>query len=373
MTELIKADSFADLLRNRTALLDVRSPVEFQRGALPTATNIPLLTDPQRQRIGTCYRQQGREAAIALGYELVDEIARESLLHQWREFIAQNSSAALYCWRGGLRSSTVQQWLADHGIHIPRIDGGFKALRQFLLETITDLASGENLVIVAGKTGSGKTHFINDLGNSLDLEGLANHRGSAFGKRVVPQPAQIDFENALGVDLLHLDWSDHRRVVLEDESRAIGSLSIPLELHQRMLQSPIAMLEETLQQRIDTIHLDYIQSNYQDFRNSAPEQAEELFAESLTDALFRIRKRLGLERYQRISLILEDALRQQRNGQGIDAHRNWIEELLTDYYDPMYEYQLQKKSSRIVFRGNREETRRWIQSVTGERAQGEQI
>lgn len=371
MTELIKADSFADLLRTKTALLDVRSPVEFQRGALPTATNIPLLTDPQREKIGTCYRQHGREAAIALGYELVDENTRECLLQHWQEFIQRNDRTALYCWRGGLRSATVQQWLAGHGIHIPRIDGGFKALRRYLLELITDLASGDNLVIVAGKTGSGKTHFINDLGNSLDLEGLANHRGSAFGKRVAQQPAQIDFENALGIDLLHLDWSDHRRVVLEDESRAIGSLSIPLELHQRMLQSPIALIEETLQQRIDTIHLDYIQSNYQDFKDNAPEQADELFAESLTDALFRIRKRLGLERYQRISQVLEDALQQQRNGQGIDAHRNWIEELLTNYYDPMYEYQLQKKSSRIVFRGDRDETRGWIQSLTGERANWE--
>ena len=367
MTELIRADSFADLLRNRTALLDVRSPIEFQRGALPTATNIPLLTDPQREKVGSCYRQHGRESAIALGHELVNEPLRESLLQQWQSFFAQHPEAALYCWRGGLRSSTVQQWLAERGICIPRIEGGFKALRHHLLETIADLSSADNLVIVAGKTGSGKTHFINDLGNSLDLEGLANHRGSAFGKRVAAQPAQIDFENALGLDLLHLDWTEHRRVVLEDESRAIGSLSIPLDLHQRMLQSPIALIEETLQRRIDTIHLDYIQSNYQDFRDSEPEQAEQLFADSLCDALFRIRKRLGLERYQRIRLILEDALQQQRNGHGIDAHHNWIEELLRNYYDPMYEYQLQKKSSRIVFRGDREETRRWIQSLNGER------
>lgn len=349
-------------------MLDVRSPIEFQRGALPSATNLPLLTDAQRQKIGTCYRQHGREAAIALGYELVDEPAREHLLRQWGEFIAQHSNASLYCWRGGLRSSTVQQWLADAGIHIPRIDGGFKALRRFLIEVVTDLSGGENLVIVAGKTGSGKTHFINGLANSLDLEGLANHRGSAFGRRVEGQPSQVDFENALAMDCLHLDWSEQRRVIVEDESRAIGSLSIPLTLHQRMLQSPIAMIEESLEKRVDTIHLDYIQSNYQDFKNSTPDSANELFAASLTDALFRIRKRLGLERYERIRLILEDALLQQRNGQGIEAHRDWIEELLSNYYDPMYEYQLQKKSSRIVFRGNREETCQWIKSLTGDQS-----
>lgn len=364
MTDLINADSFPDLLRNNTPLLDLRSPVEFSRGSLPSATNIPVLTDPQRQKVGTAYRKEGRDAAIELGYDLVNEQAREQLLQHWMAFFEQHGNGALYCWRGGLRSSIVQQWLNDHGVIVPRIDGGFKALRRFLLEKIASLAGDDNLVVVAGKTGSGKTHFINQLQNSLDLEGLANHRGSAFGKRVVPQPAQIDFENALAVRCLHLDWSGNRRIAVEDESRAIGSLSVPLDLHQRMLQAPIAMLEETLTNRIDTIHLDYIQSNYQAFKRSDPDVADEKFSESLTDALYRIRKRLGLERYKKIQLMLQDALTQQSRGLGIDNHKIWIEELLRNYYDPMYDYQLQKKSSRIVFRGNRAEMHQWINCLT---------
>ncbi len=369
MTDLINADSFPDLLRNNIPLLDLRSPAEFSRGSLPSATNIPLLTDPQRQKIGTTYRKNGREAAIELGYELVDAEVREKLLQQWKAFCTQHENCAIYCWRGGLRSSIVQQWLNDQGMAVPRINGGFKALRRFLLETIAALASDDNMVVVAGKTGSGKTHFINQLQNSLDLEGLANHRGSAFGKQVEPQPAQIDFENALAARCLHLDWSGNRRIAIEDESRAIGSLSVPLDLHQRMLQAPIAMLEDTLDNRIDTIHLDYIQSNYQAYKQDDPDTAEEQFSKSLTDALFRIRKRLGLERYKTIQLMLQDALAQQSRGLGIDGHKIWIEELLRNYYDPMYDYQLLKKSSRIVFRGNRTELLQWIKNLTEAKSQ----
>ena len=364
MTDLITADNFSNLLRNNTPLLDLRSPAEFKRGSLPGATNLPLLTDPQRQKVGTAYRKNGREAAIELGFELVDERAREDLLEQWEAFLKQHQGCAIYCWRGGLRSTLVQQWLEERGTSTPRIKGGFKALRRHLLDTLASLADGDNLIVVAGKTGSGKTHFINQLQNSLDLEGLAHHRGSAFGKQVEPQPAQIDFENALAVRCLHLDWSDNRRVAIEDESRAIGSLSVPLDLHQRMLQAPIAMLEESLDSRIETIHLDYIQSNYQAFKQADPESAEARFAESLTDALFRIRKRLGLERYAIIQQMLLEALSEQAKGSGIDGHKIWIEELLKNYYDPMYDYQLEKKSSRIVFRGNRSELAQWIMPLT---------
>ena len=338
--------------------------MEFQRGALPVATNIPLLTDPQRQKIGTTYRQQGHEAAVSLGYELVDSAARTQLIQQWQQYCQANPEAVLFCWRGGMRSSLVQQWLKDAGVDIPRVEGGFKALRRFLLTTLENMARGDNLIVVAGKTGSGKTHFINGLANSLDLEGLAKHRGSAFGRRVEPQPAQIDFENALAIHCLGLNWQDSRRVAVEDESRAIGSLSVPFGLHQRMLQSPVAMIEETLEYRIDTIHLDYIQSNYRAYKQQDPNKAEELFAASLSDALFRIRKRLGLERYEKIKILMDAALRKQQQDENIDDHRLWIAELLQSYYDPMYEYQMQKKQSRIVFRGNHEECAAWIIGLT---------
>ncbi|MCG8415865.1 MAG: tRNA 2-selenouridine(34) synthase MnmH, partial [Pseudomonadales bacterium] len=240
MSDLIQAGEFATLFQNQTPLLDVRAPVEFKRGAFPNTINHPLLNDDERQAVGRRYREQGREAAIALGQELVAGEVKAARVRAWKDYVQNHPNCALYCFRGGLRSSIAQQWLAAEGIHVPRIAGGYKALRRSLIEHVQRLASDDNLVVIAGKTGSGKTHLLNSLPNSLDLEGFAQHRGSAFGRRAQGQPSQIDFENRLAIRLLDLNWQDTQRVAVEDESRAIGSLSVPLVLHQRMCEAPIA-------------------------------------------------------------------------------------------------------------------------------------
>lgn len=363
MAALIQAVDFPRLFRDEVPLLDVRAPVEFARGSFPTATNLPLLNNQEREAVGIRYRQQGRDAAVALGHELVADEEKESRLRGWMDFASNNPGLTLYCYRGGLRSTICQQWLLQAGVEVPRIAGGYKALRRFLIDTIDRAAEKASMVIIAGKTGCGKTHFINSVTNSLDLEACANHRGSAFGRRVLSQPVQIDFENQLATQLLRLDWQEQKRVVLEDESRAIGSLSIPQNFHRRMSESPLALIEESLQQRVNTIHLDYIQSNYQEFKEHYPEQADELFAQSLCDSLARIERRLGGENFHMIQNMLNAALDTQLRSGNIDDHRLWIEALLTHYYDPMYDFQLAKKSDRIVFRGNKDELRNWIQPV----------
>ena len=366
MSDLIQAADFPRLWQNRTPLLDVRAPAEFARGAFPHSKNIPLLDDQQRQAVGQCYRHRGRQAAIALGEQLVSGAIRQQRLQQWQSWLARHPNPALYCFRGGLRSSIVQQWLGQEGIRVPRVAGGYKALRHSLIEQIEQFASGDHLILIAGKTGSGKTHLLNSLPNSLDLEGLARHRGSAFGRRVPPQATPVAFENQLAIHLLTLHWGKQQRVAMEDESRAIGSVAVPLALYQRMGQAPIAVLECSLEQRVDTIHQDYIQSNYQDFRRWYPAQAEQRFAASLLQALERIRRRLGDERCSRIKGLLQDAIVQQFQQDDSGAHRQWIRELLIGYYDPMYEYQLGRKIQRVVFRGSRDELASWIQPWLGQ-------
>ncbi len=363
MSDLIQAGEFATLFKNQVPLLDVRAPVEFQRGAFPNAVNHPLLNDDERQAVGRRYREQGREAAIALGQELVSKDVKADRLRAWKDYVHDHPNCALYCFRGGMRSSIAQQWLAAEGVQVPRIAGGYKSLRRSLIDQLQRLAGDDNLVVIAGKTGSGKTHLLNSLPNSLDLEGFAHHRGSAFGRRAQGQPGQIDFENRLAIRLYDLSWQGTQRVVVEDESRAIGSLSVPLALHQRMCEAPIAMIEASLEQRINTIHLDYIQSNYADFQRLDPQQADQQFTASLVDALHRIRRRLGEESFARIESLLLDAIEQQLGNGNIEAHRLWISELLTSYYDPMYDYQLQKKSQRLVFRGNHDELCSWIKPL----------
>lgn len=205
---------YRDIFLNDRPLMDVRAPVEFLKGAFPQALNRPLMNDIERQKVGTCYKQQGQDAAIALGHQLVGGTVKAERIAAWAEFARANPDGYLYCFRGGLRSQITQQWLAaEAGIAYPRVLGGYKALRGFLIDTIEAAVAECDFVLVGGLTGTGKTEVLAQLDNALDLEGHANHRGSSFGKHATPQPAQIDFENALAIDLLKKRAAGHEQFV----------------------------------------------------------------------------------------------------------------------------------------------------------------
>lgn len=352
----IPADRFTELLLNSTPLIDVRAECEYHDGHIPHSVNLPLLNDGERAEVGTCYKRKGQEAAITLGTELVSGDTKKERMSAWIRFIADNPTAVILCFRGGLRSQTVQKWLAESGLQRPLISGGYKALRRHLLRTTIRVASEKKIIIVAGKTGTGKTHLINNLTRSVDLEGLANHRGSAFGRRVSAQPAQSVFENLLALDLLRQEREGGATLFLEDESRAIGSISLPLELHRAMGVAPIVRVEESLDFRVETILNDYIVSNLTDFRLLDPVQGDFLFSESLLASLDRIKKRLGGERHSALRDIMSAALTSNNDH---DQHRAWIRGLLVDYYDPMYEYQMTKKARRVVFKGDSDTFLEW--------------
>ncbi|MFT4861244.1 MAG: tRNA 2-selenouridine synthase [Pseudohongiellaceae bacterium] len=363
MTSIIPPSQFPNLFVNDTPLLDVRAPVEVSKGSFPTSTNIALINDEQRRLIGIDYKQHGHESAVALGHELIAPNDRQQLLERWLDYIANHQGAALYCYRGGQRSQFSQQWLADAGCSVPRIDGGYKALRNYLLGVLEQVAANTQLLIAGGKTGSGKTHLINALPFSVDLEGRANHRGSAFGLRTSPQPTQIDFENALAVDFIKLPLPSINRVILEDESHSIGSLHLPRSLYSKMSEAPLAIIEVPFAARVTTIFNDYILSNYTDFLSLDRQNAPDLFSQSLLDSLAKIQRRLGGELHQEIEKIMHQALRAQFSSNDSSGHRQWIDLLLQKYYDPMYEYQLAKKHHRIIFRGDSDEFLRWATSL----------
>lgn len=365
MSPVIRESEFAELLTQDVPLIDVRAPSEFQHGAFPNAVNLPLLTNSERAEVGTRYKNAGQDAAIALANELISGAERQRRIDGWVAELQQKPKAVCYCFRGGLRSKTVQQWLKDGGVDLPIIEGGYKALRRFLIDTIASAGQDSKFLIIGGKTGSAKTHLLNDLKYSIDLEGLANHRGSAFGKRIQGQPTQIDFENGLGIALLKLPLGEPEHILLEDESRAIGSLSIPKEFHDKMGESPIAMLEESLAARVETIYTDYIHSNFKDFASRDRESAQRNFSEFLLGSLARIQRRLGGQKYSQLRATMEQALEHSDAAEAEALHRQWIEALLTDYYDPMYEYQMNKKLSRVIYRGTREEFLSWAAHLNG--------
>jgi tRNA 2-selenouridine synthase len=359
MPLLLREPEFKNLFIQDLPLIDVRAPLEFEHGAFSNAINLPLLLDTERHEIGKKYKNAGKDAAINLGNELVSGELKEQRLSNWQNFLNANPSAAVYCFRGGLRSQTAQQWLADLNTEVPLVEGGYKALRRFLIDTIETVRLSSTFMIIGGKTGSAKTHLLNSLNFSIDLEGLANHRGSAFGKRVQGQPSQIDFENQLAIALLKLPFENAQQLFLEDESRSIGSMSIPKEFHDKMTASPIAMLEEDMETRVETIYKDYIYSNFQDFQNDDADTAQENFSAFLLGSLERIQRRLGFEAHAELNATMEQALTHYDPAESEALHRQWIERLLSEYYDPMYDYQMNKKLDRVIYRGNREEFLAW--------------
>jgi tRNA 2-selenouridine synthase len=351
-----RADSadYGGILLGGAALLDTRAPAEFAHGAFPGAVNLPLMSDEERAAVGTCYKQRGQAAAMALGHELVSGALREARLRAWVDFARAHPDGYLYCFRGGLRSQIVQQWLQEAGVSYPRITGGYKAMRRFLIDALAQALAERELVLVAGATGSGKTRAVQALARAVDLEGLARHRGSAFGRLLDAQPAQIDFENALSIALLRLA-RDPGALLCEDEGKLIGRLALPESLRQRMVDAPLLVIDESLEPRVQVLLEDYVvdlgeryQARYGD--GGASQHRARLFED-----LGRIRKRLGGERVQRVAGLMAEAFDAQAAGGDIARHRDWIRLLLTDYYDPMYAYQMSRRQGRRLFTGSRAE------------------
>ena len=352
---------FRDLFLNDRPMMDTRAPIEFHKGAFPGVVNLPLMTDHERERVGTCYKQQGQQAAVILGHQLVSGQVKAERLQAWVDFAQANPDGCLYCFRGGMRSQIVQQWLKqDAGIDYPRVTGGYKALRSFLIETVDDAVAQCDLTVLGGMTGTGKTDVLVQLNNALDLEGHANHRGSSFGKRATGQPTNIDFENRLAIDLLKKRSQGHQRFVLEDESRTVGSCALPLALYQRMQDAPMVWLEDSLPSRVERILRDYVVQLCAEFTDKNGEHGFTLFSHRLQESLANIQRRLGGERYQRLQAVMDAALQEQARCGSVDLHRVWIEALLREYYDPMYAFQREKKAGRIAFAGDQVEVLEYL-------------
>ncbi|WP_318474781.1 tRNA 2-selenouridine(34) synthase MnmH [Photobacterium leiognathi] len=355
-------DDFRSLFVNDTPLMDMRAPVEFEQGAFPTSVSRPLMTNDERAAVGTCYKNKGQQEAIKLGHQLVNGDVKAARIAQWKAFCEANPNGYLYCFRGGLRSQITQQWLKEEGIDFPYINGGYKALRRFLIETIEDVAKQPSMV-VAGNTGSGKTIMVNELTCGIDLEGAAHHRGSSFGRFVTPQRTQIAFENDLAVQMLKKQDRGVTQFIYEDEGKSIGRVMVPLSLQAAMKEAPIAVIDDPMDVRLARLLDDYVITMQRDYvAQYGEEQGWQLFAEYLEKGMFNIRKRLGLERYQEILDAQQHAVKVMQSTGSVAEHEAWLAPLLEQYYDPMYTYQLSKKADRIVFRGDYQVVKAWFEA-----------
>lgn len=340
-------------------LLDVRSEGEFRKSSTPCTLLAPLLSNEERHAVGLCYRERGREAAIALGHRLVSGAIRHARIEAWVEGVSSRRACALFCARGGLRSEISQRWLAEAGIDLPRVTGGYKALRNWCLHTLETTAAELPLEVIGGRTGSRKTVLLSELllsGESgdqraIDLEALAAHRGSAFGATASPQPSQATFENALAFEVARGARGRHVPIFVEDESRRIGMRALPEKFFERMCHAPLVVISAPLEARAREIQRLYVDP----YLHSSLE-LEQVLLERLT----RISRSLGGERFHEAQSRMKRAFVSQNT----EDHLEWITYLLNEYYDPLYDKHLSKKRDRVVFQGSFSEVQEFCLSRT---------
>ncbi len=329
--EKICPPEFETLLLANAPFIDLRAPIEYAAGSIPGAVNLPLLSDEERHQVGLTYRKQGQAAAIALGHSLVSGEIRQARLQKWVGQIQRRPETVLFCFRGGLRSQIVQQWLGDIGIQRPIVAGGYKALRRFVIEFFAHRVDALEFLVVGGPTGSGKTHYLHASDKPfIDLERLAVHRGSAFGAEESPQPNQVNFENALAIDLLKV-MRMPGPILIENESQMIGRCTVPPSVYSKLRTSKQFILEVPLEQRVENIYQDYVvnsslgvhgnQSRFTQFQNS----------------MMAISKKLGGVRTKEILEDLAASKAAFAAGEGLASNRVWIQKLLVWYYDPLYQ------------------------------------
>jgi tRNA 2-selenouridine synthase len=300
-------------------VLDVRSPGEYNHAHIPGAISFPLFSDEERKVVGTAYKQQSREQAIKFGLDyfgvkmrkMVEEA--ETITDNWQKAMGKEAHShktlLVHCWRGGMRSGAVA-WLLDlYGFKIYTLKGGYKSFRKW---SLAQFEKQYPVRIIGGYTGSGKTYLLENLqkkGESvINLEGLAHHKGSAFGNIGMPaQPSQEQFENKLALALAAMAKTA-KPIWLEDESQRIGDLNLPLNLWKQMRKTQVFFVDIPFEERLKHIVLEY----------------GKLEKERLVNAVIRIKKRLGgLETKEAVNALIEDRIE--------DCFR-----ILLTYYDKWY-------------------------------------
>jgi len=327
-------------LSQKYPVIDVRSPIEFNHAHIPGAYNIPLFTDEQRKVVGTTYKQEGREKAIKKGLEyfgpemnlIVEQAESIVISHSKKIAVSEfgktpqpgNKTILLHCWRGGMRSDAIAWLLNVYGFKVYLLTGGYKKFRRYILDSFS---YPFQFKILGGYTGSGKTELLKTIRQNgektVDLEGLANHKGSAFGNIGMPaQPGQEMFENYLGlelrkqlegVDISNFEKqngqpSDSNCIWIEDESQRIGQVNIPHEFWKTMRVSPVFFLDIPFEVRLEHVVREY----------------GGLDLEKLEAAIDRITQKLGSLNAKKASELLKE------------GKINESFEILLRYYDRVY-------------------------------------
>ncbi|MFA6126449.1 MAG: tRNA 2-selenouridine(34) synthase MnmH [Bacteroidales bacterium] len=301
-----------------TPVVDVRSPAEFTQGHIPGAFNLPLFNDEERARVGTAYKQIGRSVAFDMGLDIVGP--KMSDFVRTARDLAPKKKILIHCWRGGMRSASMSWLLETAGFRISVLKGGYKAYRTWVRD---NLVTNKKFVILGGLTGSGKTIWLKKLAEAgepvVDLERLANHRGSVFGGiGLGSQPTNEQFENDLYRDLQA--FQPGQVIWLEDESRQIGRIFMPEPIYLAMTASPLIRIKIPGELRIQIILDEYAG----------------LDTDKLAASVNQISKRLG-------GLVTAQCLELLEKGDFAGVVR-----LLLPYYDKTYSHSMERRNRQEI-------------------------
>jgi tRNA 2-selenouridine synthase len=308
----ITLDEFLKL-RRQLPVADVRSPGEYQAGHIPGTTNIPILNNEERVAVGTIFKEKGQQEAIMTGFRLVGPRLEQIVTDAKK--LSGGKEMIVHCWRGGMRSSNFCQFVSMAGVQTHQLLGGYKTYRQHAVESY-ELPF--QFMVVGGKTGSGKSEILRSIEQRgeqvLDLEKLANHKGSAFGGLMMgPQPTTEQFQNELFENILKLDVQ--KRIWIEDESIAIGKIFLPDPIYQGIRKAPLLRIDVPKEVRVQRLVNEY----------GHADQAEFL------QAMEKITKKLGGQHFQSAKAKLES------------GDMAATIEILLNYYDRTYSVGMEKR------------------------------
>jgi len=255
----------SEILFNGLPTIDVRSPGEYEKGHVEGAKSLTIFSDKERHDVGLLYKTKGQEDAIKLGLDCVGP-KMSSFIEKANE-IAPNRELNVYCWRGGMRSGSMAWLLKTAGFKVNVIPGGYKAWRNEVMEI---LGANHPLLTLGGFTGVGKTEILDELNKKgeqvIDLEQLANHRGSAFSPSGKKQPSSEEFENQLAYRLLQFDMT--KPIWIEDESKLIGHVYLNMSFHQSIKKAPLIMVNRPKEERIAILCALYGEGDIGDLKHS---------------------------------------------------------------------------------------------------------
>ncbi len=294
------------------AFVDVRSPKEFDEDHVPGAVNVPIFSNEERAIVGTIYKQESKEKAIDKGLEIFSK-KMPGMVKRFESL--RGKKVCVYCWRGGMRSGSVVGLLKGLGFDVVQLDGGYKSYRKFAREQLESVKIPP-LVVLYGLTGSGKTEMLEEMENSVDLEGLAEHRGSIFGDINLKPNSQKRFDSLLLKRLLEL--KDEKIIFTEGESRRIGRILISEKFWEAMKKGQKVKVVSPIDERVDRIYRIY---------------CDKFDKELFKDKTRYIKKHIGGKKTEELCMLIDQG-----------EVKEFLRQILLEYYDKLYAHTVDNKN-----------------------------